>query len=963
LIDIRERARRSVVRLWRGTDTIVGVGFLVGQRQVLTCAHVVARALGLPDETTRPEGAIVALDFPFLAHDNRYSASVAVWLAAEAGGGGGDVAGLVLDRDPPSGAKPAILVTIDNLWGRSFRAFGFPVGAGGDWARGILRDTQAYGWLQLESSKLTGRRVQAGYSGAAVWAEDEPQGVVGMVVQADRGPGDRVAYAIPASLLIQTWPEVLRGRPIPANPYRGLESFHIGDEKIFFGRDDVIARLKDAVHRQSLIAVIGPSGSGKSSVVRAGLLSAITSRGDSIIAEVRFRLGSTPLEALAGSLVQAADPETELANYLRRSSQLEQELRRYGRLDKVVDRLLSRSKQRHVLIVADQFEELYTLCHDEHERAVFLDILLDAVVRHAKMQEPALTVLLTMRADFLNQALLHEGFANVLQGTIDLLGPMTRAQLRLVIAAPAGDRGVTFAEGLVDRMLDDVGEGSGRLPLLEFALTQLWQQQKNGQISHDAYQAVGGVKGALTQHAEHTYENLSPSEQQAARRVFAQLVMPGDGTADTRRVAYRTDLREEDWPIVQRLADARLVVTDRDDRDQERVQVAHEALIERWDRLRAWISADRPFMAWRERMRAAVSAWEASQYDEGALLRGVLLTEAKHWASERPSEIEERIFDLLRQSRAAEAQALRSRAESLAERGDAKGAIRDWEESIAIFQELGDRKGEAETLSTLALLHASLALLDQAITLSESSLTIYRELADHEAEVKTLDMLAELHARQGRPRAAMTSWAQKGRLLSDQDRWWSLTEVPGLTLQFADAILRRSLATLVLKLVGKFISLVFNAVSNLIGVALMAGLFALWILGPPYWIIQGALSSDTGHLFLISAVSGIVLVLWTDGFRLQALVAYPVVASLLFIVLASTFSTIGIFIGTTGWPSALIDFSLCVSLWALLWWCYQVQRPAVAQPYLHTLVRPFRWLNARIMTRRSAPKNQSPNPP
>jgi tetratricopeptide (TPR) repeat protein len=774
---LRQQARGAIVRIWGERNAIVGVGFLVGERHVVTCAHVVARALNLPHDARKPENATVALDFPLLPGDPvRRSASVAAWQAVRTGGGG-DIAGLLLDGDPPPGASPATLVTRDDLWGRRFRAFGFPgAGTGGDWASGVLRDTQAEGWLQIEDDKHTGRRVQPGYSGAPVWVEDDLHGVVGMVVAADRGPNDRVAYAIPASFLATMFGTA----SISPCPYRGLLAFRPEDAADFFGREEVKVRLIDAAHRQSLIAVVGPSGSGKSSVVFAGLVAEIRQWGDWSITQ--FHPGRDPFGALAASLVPMLDPHLTAADRLLEVPKLAQVLR-HGRLDEVVDEWRARTGDRHALIVVDQFEESYALCADERERRRFLDTLLHAVAQYSAIRGPGLTVVITMRADFLNQALLHRGFADALQGATDMLGPMTREQLRLAIEEPARANGVTFMDGLIDRILDDVGEGSGRLPLLEFALTQLWQRQEHRRLSYAAYQAVGGVGGALTQHAEQVYASLSTAEQQAAQRVFGQLVMTGDGTADTRRVASRTDLREEDWSIIQRLADERLVVTDRDEAQQERAQITHEALIHGWDRLREWVATDRAFLAWRERMRAAARLWELNEHDEGALLRGALLVEAERWRAERPDEIEERVSQFLLASRAAEAQQLLIRAENLAARSDFEGAFTSWEQSVTISRELGDRQSEARALRWLANLRAqqwrsasaqitpfdwmwgtlsriqtSQRHFASAIAFWEQSIAIFRELGDRRAEADTLAELAAHYFKRARCASAIASW-------------------------------------------------------------------------------------------------------------------------------------------------------------------------------------------------------------
>jgi hypothetical protein len=234
---------------------------------------------------------------------------------------------------------------------------------------------------------------------------------------------------------------------------------------------------------------------------------------------------------------------------------------------------------------------------------------------------------------------------------------------------------VIFEPGLVGRLLDDAGDEPGNLPLLQFALTLLWERRVGGGLSHAAYEEIGGVAGALTSYADHVYEELTPAEQEGARRIFLQMVRPGEGTEDTRRLATWDELNEKDWPLVQKLADARLLVTDRDPAGQDTVEIVHEALIQNWERLRAWLDEDRAFRTWQIRLRAALSGWEVSSRDSGALLRGALLTEAEAWAARRADELSPLALAFiasslqLRDFQQAQARARRRRERSLETNG------------------------------------------------------------------------------------------------------------------------------------------------------------------------------------------------------------------------------------------------------------------------------------------------------
>jgi hypothetical protein len=287
------------------------------------------------------------------------------------------------------------------------------------------------------------------------------------------------------------------------------------------------------------------------------------------------------------------------------------------------------------LLVADQFEELYTLCPDEHLQAAFVDELLRTVEASRRSRDGSAVILLTLRADFMGQALAHRPFADALQEASLMLGPMTRQELRTAIEQPAEMQGAAFEAGLVERILDDVGEKPGNLPLLEFTLTQLWEQQTDGWLAHADYEAMGCVEGALAAYADQVYAGLDAEQQERTRRVLVQLVQPGEGTEDTRRIAAKEELGDESWSLIQRLADKRLVVTGRDAQGRETAEVVHEALIQKWGRFQEWMDSDRSFRSWQERLRSNLRQWLESEGDEGALLAGVPLGVAEGWLAER----------------------------------------------------------------------------------------------------------------------------------------------------------------------------------------------------------------------------------------------------------------------------------------------------------------------------------------
>lgn len=425
-------------------------------------------------------------------------------------------------------------------------------------------------------------------------------------------------------------------------PYRGLFHFGPGDAEYFFGRKSFITNLFQATQTRNFIPLLGASGSGKSSVVFAGLVPKLQQEGHWQF--THFRPGSDPFHALALALVPLYTTNLNETERLAQARQLANYLRDGDiSLADVVAQIQQNYPSERVLVIADQFEELYTLCPDETIRRNFLDKLTTSPFERVGM-----VLVLTMRADFLGNALSYRPFADVLQNTDLKLGPMNREELTEVIEKPAQKLGVTLEAGLVKRILDDVESEPGNLPLLEFALTELWQRRQGKELTHLAYTEIGEVQGALARHANEEYDKLSEAQRKEVRRIFIQLVRPGEGTEDTRRLATKAELGAVNWALVKQLADARLVVTSRSEEAQvETVEVVHEALIRNWGELRGWMDTDRVFRAWQERLRAGMYQWQQIEngdvtgWDESRLLRGTALAEAEEKLKQRPEDLSE----------------------------------------------------------------------------------------------------------------------------------------------------------------------------------------------------------------------------------------------------------------------------------------------------------------------------------
>jgi hypothetical protein len=420
-------------------------------------------------------------------------------------------------------------------------------------------------------------------------------------------------------------------------PYRGLFPFGPNDAEFFFGREVFVEELFAATQNRNFIPVLGASGSGKSSVVLAGLVPKLQKAG--YWKFTHFRPGSEPFQALAESLVPLYEPDKNATEQMFQARQLAEYFANGSvPLQDVFSKIQRNYPNHRVLLIADQFEELYTLCADQKTRHSFLDILLACF-----QSSPGKTNVLvaTMRADFLGNALSYPPFGDVLKADIKLRS-MNHNELSQVIAKPAEKLGVTFEGGLVERILDDVQDEPGNLPLLEFALTQLWKQRQGKQLTHTAYQHIGKVQGALARHADQNYGKYSTAQKEQVRRIFIQLVQPGEDRQDTRRVATKAELGEERWKLVTQLADDRLVVTSQNAANQETVEVVHEALIRNWEELRQWMNADRSFRAWQERLRFAMLQWQKMQRDEGGIVAGCSVKRSRRKAGTTPRRTEQR---------------------------------------------------------------------------------------------------------------------------------------------------------------------------------------------------------------------------------------------------------------------------------------------------------------------------------
>jgi hypothetical protein len=434
-------------------------------------------------------------------------------------------------------------------------------------------------------------------------------------------------------------------------PYRGLLYFREEDAPFFFGREVPIERLVNEVRRQPFVAVVGASGSGKSSVVRAGLVPKLRRDRHTAWETVILVPTDQPLKALAGAFLPLLGPSMGEVDRLAEATKLAEHLRSGTiSLYDIVGRILEKqSGTDRVLIVVDQFEELYTLTSDEEVRRRFVDELLAASSRAGSKAN----ITLTLRGDFVGKALAYRPLSDRLQDAQINLGPMTREELECAIRKPAEKIQLEFEAGLVKRILNDVGDEPGNLPLLEFVLKELWDKRRGRILLNETYDAIGGLQGAVATKADELFKGLSSAEQKILQRIFLRIVRPSaESGLDTRRRAAFTELPPDGVELVRKLADERLLVTNKSAVGLEQtVEVAHEALISNWSTLRAWVNEDREFLLWRDRLGPLVAEWERAQESDETLLRGPLLTEAQKWFDQRSRDLSDQERKFISKSR------------------------------------------------------------------------------------------------------------------------------------------------------------------------------------------------------------------------------------------------------------------------------------------------------------------------
>jgi class 3 adenylate cyclase len=426
-------------------------------------------------------------------------------------------------------------------------------------------------------------------------------------------------------------------------PYKGLLAYQADDAAVFFGREELVDTLLARLATAPLLALVGASGVGKSSVLRAGLMAGVARgalSGSSTWRTVVLTPGARPLASLAGALaaVDGGDEDT-LAAMLADGSE--------GLAGAAGSLLGDSSPETRLVVAVDQLEELFTVCRDGSERARFVETL----VHGATTPGGRVMGLLALRADFFGHCAAYPALAAVLDVATALVPPMREDELRSAVEGPGRVAGLRLEPGLTETLLRDAGGEPGALPLVSHALLETWRRREGRQLTLAGYRDSGGVHGAIARTAETVYrDGLDDAGRDIARRIFLRLTEPGEGTADTRRRVMLDELSTGDGEatgeVLRTLADARLVTI-----GGHTAEFAHEALIREWPRLHGWLDEDRVGLRVHRHLTEAARAWSDADRDPDELYRGARLAAATEWAEAHDPELNPTEHEFLDASR------------------------------------------------------------------------------------------------------------------------------------------------------------------------------------------------------------------------------------------------------------------------------------------------------------------------
>lgn len=647
-----------IVRISARDGETVGTGFLATpDNLIVTCAHVVNQALGRDLKASEWPSEPVRIHFLQAGHDG--SATVIAWSPVDER----DVAVLRVKGSLPESVNPLYLGSSAEAVGRVLRTFGFPDASPLEGLAGQCEIIGCTAWQGFPVLQLRTTEVTKGFSGAPAWDSDlgVVTGMVAWVTTRDvLGRLAETALLIPAESLREVCPDL----QLPeGEPYRGLEFFREEHTDLYFGRENAARDLLQALRVRNTVLLVGGSGSGKSSLVRAGVkkyLEKYSIPGLATRHRVLMTPGGMPLLNLSLALAERLGVE-KIAGAFRlppdslttegKSRQKVAEDLRTRAPQELASMLKSCAPPSGILLIVDQMERLYTECRDEETRHHFLNTLLAAAGDQIK-------VLFVLRADYYEHALKHPGLEQAVgeHGQV-IVGQMDEAGLRAAIEKPAQAFGRALQPGLTERIIADLQGRIGNLPLLQFALTELWKRDnQKGVLTQATYESLGyempdgrhfpGLQGAIAHQAEAVWEELDDTERRAVRRVFLLLASGEEGEREaTRALSRRAWLAEWDQTtqqVAEKLINARLLTAGQDPiTGQPTVEVAHEALLGAWPRLAQWLQEYRLFLRWYEgELVPFLRRWLDKGRSPDLLLPESMLLTAQSWLAQCPELLE-----------------------------------------------------------------------------------------------------------------------------------------------------------------------------------------------------------------------------------------------------------------------------------------------------------------------------------
>ena len=647
----------SIARLYDNHGNLHGAGVLISDSHILTCAHVVAAALGISETDAEKPKALIDIDFPLsneneasLSPKSKYQFRVLQWYPILSAKELREkklqdiaVLQLVEGQILPAEIEPQKLVSFENQVGDEFAAFGFPKNHNaGIWAHGKISRERADGWIIVEGEQIEHYWVDKGFSGTPVWNSSKGA-YVGIVVAKEGAEGKLAAFFIPTSVLIHAWPEIWQAT-YRDNPYKGLSPFSEDDTDNFFGRADLVEELKKLTEYRRFVLVTGPSGVGKSSLIYAGLIPQLRKDERQLIAH--FQPKSNPLDNLAYELLSMIGSDQQSRELHNQIDHFKQELLQsnFTLLARYVKQILGKhSDERKLILFIDQFEELFASA--EQEIRAFIEAVKVLSGQHQEINCSDVTVLLAIRTDFTDAAtnyqLLPQGFTESFT-----VGPLTSDQLRAAIEEPAARLHVKFEHGLIETILGDLDaserDDAGNIPLMQFTLEKLWNNQKKPYLlTHDAYETTGGVQESIAKHADEVFQHMFNSNAKLFQKIFFKLIRvidpqdlgsAADGNSNIealdanavilRRPGSTLEFTQDQLKVIQQLADKKLLTTSRDESTKvEFVEIVHEALLRNWSTLNDWINDHQSNLKSWDKLRGRLLDEE--------LLRGRFLKETK----------------------------------------------------------------------------------------------------------------------------------------------------------------------------------------------------------------------------------------------------------------------------------------------------------------------------------------------